>query len=176
MKRIFVDMDDVMADATQKFCDIYKAEYGITIAKHDFIGKSFIDVIPLEHQRFVQEYHFQKGFFRDLQVIPHSQEVIQKLARKYEIFIATAAMEFPYSFNEKYDWLKEHFPYISWHHIIFCGDKSILKGDYLIDDHLKNLRGFEGKAIVFTAPHNLKEAYDTFTRANSWLEIEKMLL
>ncbi len=176
MKRIAIDMDDVIADATQKFCDIYKAEFGVSIAKHDFPGKEFFDAIPPEHQEAVNEYHFRKGFFRDLLVIPDSQEVMEKLSKKYEIFIASAAMEFPNSLNEKYDWMKENFPFIPWYNIVFCGDKSVIKADYLIDDRLKNLKGFEGKGIVFTAPHNLKEAYEPFARADNWLEIEKMLL
>jgi 5'(3')-deoxyribonucleotidase len=176
MKRIAIDMDDVIADATQKFCDIYKADFGITIEKHDLIGKEFMEVVALANQARVHEYPYQKGFFSDLPVIPHAQEVMQKLSKKYEIYIASAATEFPNSFKEKHDWLKEHFPFISWHNIVFCGDKSILKADYLIDDRLKNLKVFDGKAIVFTAPHNLKAAYEPFARANNWLEIEKMLL
>ncbi len=176
MKRIAIDMDDVIADATQKFCDMYKAEFGTTIEKHDLIGKEFVEVIAPEHQARVHEYARQKGFFSDLLVIPHSQEVMLKLSQKYEIYIASAATEYPNSLKEKHDWLKEHFPFISWLNIVFCGDKSILKADYLIDDRLKNLKVFDGKAIVFTAPHNLKEAYEPYTRANSWLEIEKLLL
>jgi 5'(3')-deoxyribonucleotidase len=85
-------------------------------------------------------------------------------------------MEFPYSLNEKYDWMKENFSFISWHNIVFCGDKSIIKADYMIDDRLKNLKNFEGKAIVFTAPHNLRDEYEPFTRANNWKEVEKLLL
>lgn len=176
MKRIAVDMDDVIADATQKFCDMYQAEFGTTIEKQDFFGKEFFAHVPPAHLASVHEYHFRKGFFRDLNVMPHSQEVLEKLSKKYEIFIASAAMEFPNSLNEKYDWLKEHFPFITWHNIVLCGDKSVIKADYLIDDRLKNLKSFDGKGIVFTAPHNLRAEYDPYTRANNWLEIEKMLL
>ncbi len=176
MKRIAIDMDDVIADATQKFCDVYEAEFGIRIAKHDFLGKEFHEVVPKEHQRFVYEYPFRKGFFQDLQVIPHSQEIMLRLSKKYEIFIVSAAMEFPLSLSEKYQWMSEHFPFISWHHIVFCGSKSIIKADYLIDDRIKNLKNFDGKAIVFTAPHNLRDEYESFTRVNSWIEIEKMFL
>jgi 5'(3')-deoxyribonucleotidase len=176
MKRIIIDMDDVIADTTQKFCDMYKTEFGKTLEKHDFLGREFYEAIPLEDRKFVLEYHYQLGFFRDIAVIPHSQEVISRLMTKYEVYIATAAMEFPNSFRDKYDWMKEHFPFISWHNIIFCGDKHVLKGDYMIDDRLKNLKTFDGKSIVFTAPHNLRDDYAPFTRANNWLDIEKMLM
>ena len=42
------------------------------------------------------------------------------------VFIATAAMEVPTSFQAKYRWLAKHFPFIPASHIVYCGDKSIL--------------------------------------------------
>ena len=37
-------------------------------------------------------------------------------------------------------------------HYVFCGDKSILRADYLIDDLPKNLLRFEGQGLLYTAP------------------------
>ncbi len=67
---------------------------------------------------------------------PTPQRVLERLQSRYEIFIASAAMEVPTSFVAKYDWLAEHFPFIPTSHIVFCGDKSILRADYLciLDD------------------------------------------
>jgi len=38
----------------------------------------------------------------------------------------------------------------------------------MIDDHLRNLDSFRGKALMFTAGHNLNA--NTHTRINSWAE------
>ncbi|WP_338021727.1 5' nucleotidase, NT5C type [Bacillus pakistanensis] len=35
---------------------------------------------------------------------------------------------------------------------MFCGDKSIILADYLINDNVKNFKRFNGKGILFTAP------------------------
>ena len=79
-------------------------------------------------------------------------------------------MEFRNSFEDKYDWLQQHFPFIHWKNVIFCGDKSIIDADYMIDDHVFNLKTFKGHGILFTASHNIHES--AYTRVNNWLDVE----
>ena len=57
-------------------------------------------------------------------------------------------MEFPNSLREKYDWLAEHFPFITWEQIIFCGSKKAVTADYMIDDYPKT-GYFPGREIAF---------------------------
>jgi len=102
-------------------------------------------------------------------VMPESQRVLERLSHSYEIFIATAAMEFPRSFGSKFRWLERHFPFLSPTHFVFCGDKSILHADYLIDDMPKNLLRFQGQGLLYTAPHN--HGATGFVRVNDWQEI-----
>ena len=83
-------------------------------------------------------------------------------------------MAFPSSFNSKYRWLRRHYDFISPQNFVFCGDKSILHADYLIDDMPRNLASFQGEGILFTAPHNV----DTtgYRRVNSWQDVDAMFL
>ena len=53
-------------------------------------------------------------------------------------------MEYPNSFTEKYEWIKEHFPAFPDSHIVFCGDKSIISTDFLIDDKPAALGSIHG--------------------------------
>ena len=85
-------------------------------------------------------YLTEPTFFRDLAVMKDSQEVIKELSEYYEIFITTAAMEFPTSFTAKYEWLKEHFSFLNDMNFVFCGDKSIINADYLIDDNVRHFK------------------------------------
>jgi 5'(3')-deoxyribonucleotidase len=103
-----------------------------------------------------------------------SQRVVKALAQQYEVFIATAAMEFPNSFGSKFRWLRRHFPYLPPTHFVFCGDKGILKADYLIDDQPRQLRRFSGEGILFTAPHNLN--VNGYRRVDNWQQVEKLFL
>ncbi|HZY80072.1 MAG TPA: 5'(3')-deoxyribonucleotidase [Cyclobacteriaceae bacterium] len=172
MKRLAIDMDEVIADANYQFGNWYKRDFNSQI---DHInGKHFSDAVPSEHKAHVLRYPHTEGFFKDLPVMPGSQEVMLELSKKYEIFIASAAMEFKTSLVHKLEWMGIHFPYISWKNIVFCGDKSIINADYLIDDHVRNFKGFEGQGILFTAPHNYHESWSP--RVNSWYEVGDLLL
>jgi 5'(3')-deoxyribonucleotidase len=92
----------------------------------------------------------------------------------YEVFIATAAMEVPTSFNQKYRWLAKHFPFIPSSHIVYCGDKGILRADYLIDDNPRQLRRFQGEGILYNSPHNANVT--GYRRVKDWLEVEELFL
>jgi 5'-nucleotidase len=155
--RILIDMDEVMADAISRFLEWYERDFDIRYTKEQLTGTKLSEVVPEEHRAAVKSYPHQKGFFKDLPLIPNSREVIEELYNRYDIYVASAAMEFKYSLPEKFDWLEEHFPFIHWRRRIFCGDKHLLQADVLIDDHDFNLSVFPGRAIMFTAPHNVND-------------------
>ena len=174
MKRIAIDMDEVIADAGSRFFEWYEKDYGIKIRPEKLKGKHFPEIVDEAHMMDVKKYPWKEGFFKDLLVIDGSQEVISELVKKYEIFITTAAMEFPNSLVHKLEWLNKYFPYISWKNIVFCGDKSIIHADYLIDDHVHHFKRFVGQGILFTAPHNINEEWNP--RVNSWKEVGDLFL
>jgi 5'(3')-deoxyribonucleotidase len=101
--------------------------------------------------------------------MPGAQTVLEQLSARFDIFIATQAMSVPNSLGSKYRWLQRHFPFISPRQYIFCGDKSILRADYLIDDLPKNLLRFEGQGLLYSAPHNL--AATGFLRVDNWQQV-----
>jgi 5'(3')-deoxyribonucleotidase len=174
MKRIAIDMDEVIADAYLRIIDWYERDYGRRVSLEELQGISFTDAILPEHRGRIREYLHTDGFFKDMAVIEGSREVIFELSKKYEIFITTAAMEFPTSFVHKYEWMKAHFPFIPWTHIVFCGDKSIIRADYLIDDRSRHFKHFMGQGILFTSPHNVHETWTP--RVNNWQEVAALLL
>jgi 5'-nucleotidase len=172
MQRLIIDMDHVMVNITQQFIDWYEDATGVHVSAESMTGKSETGSFP--DPELVWSFLFKPKFFGTAKVIEGSQKVIKELNKKYEVFIVSSAMEFPQSLPEKFDWLKENFPFIKWQQIVFCGSKKLIKGDIMIDDHLKNLEFFEGKKILFTAPHNaLAEGY---IRAENWNEIAEILL
>jgi 5'(3')-deoxyribonucleotidase len=173
MARIAIDMDGVMADTAQQFINYYEQRYGVKIDRESLNGHPEADGFPHE-KGIIRSFLFEPGFFRTKPVIKDSQEVIKALYDKHEVFIVSAAIEFPGSLTEKLDWLQEHYPFISWQNIVFCGSKTIVQADYMIDDHVKNLQHFKGEALMFTAPHNINET--AYKRVNSWEEVGKLLL
>ncbi|MCY7350424.1 MAG: 5'-3'-deoxyribonucleotidase [Cytophagaceae bacterium] len=173
MQRIAIDMDDVLADATGRFLDYLTTRTGVEVTKQQLWGRDWADVTDI-HRSTIRSWVYEAGFFRDMAVLPDAQDVVQKLQERYEVFIVSAAMEFPLSLKEKLEWMAEHFPFVDWRYIVFCGHKYMIKADYLIDDHEKNLKPFEGTPILFSAPHNAN--LTGYTRVSTWREVEQLLL
>ncbi len=173
-KRIAVDMDEVMADAVAEHLRRYNRDFDEQVTVADLKGKWLWDIVQMDRHATLEAYLRSEDFFAVLGVMPESQRVLYALQQQYEVFIATAAMEIPTSFTPKYRWLGQHFPFIPTSHIVFCGDKSIIRADYLIDDNPRQLRRFQGEGILYTAHHNIDE--HSFRRVNDWLDVEKMFL
>ena len=172
--RIAVDMDEVLADTLTGELEWLYQEYGHQLTPEQIAGRPLADLVPEMPYRRLQEIQLEGNFFADLPVMEGSKVGMRELTEEHEVFIATAAMEYPGSFTAKFQWLARHFPFIPPSHIVFCGDKSILSADYLIDDNARYFRRFRGQGILFTAPHNL---YVTgYPRVNGWVEVRRMFL
>lgn len=171
---IFIDMDDVLADTYGKHIELYNQEYSQNLTLEKVNGGEVWQNVPEEHQESIHRHVHEKGFFRNLKPIHDSIEVVRELSEKHEVYIASAAMQFPNSLLEKSEWLDEHMPFIDWQHRILCGHKYILRGDLLIDDRAYNLEKFEGDTILFTSPHNLHE--NGYDRVFDWKTIGSRLL
>lgn len=167
-------MDEVMADALSEHLRRYNRHYGERITRDDLEGKWLWDVVSSDRHSVIDSQMRSEDFFEVLEVMPEAQRVMQRLQMNYEVYIATAAMEVPTSFAQKFRWLAKHFPFIPASHIVYCGDKGILRADYLIDDNPRQLRRFAGEGILFSSPHNLR--VKGFRRVKDWLEVEKLFL
>jgi 5'(3')-deoxyribonucleotidase len=187
-KTIAIDMDEVIADALSEHLLRYNRDFHpdpttgpLTVAH--LHGRWLWDSVPPERIQDLERYMLSDDFFRVLPVMPDAQRVLARLQTRYDVFIASAAMEVPSSFTAKYQWLLEHFPFISPSHFVFCGDKSILRADFLIDDNPRQLRLFESsntpgqphrEGILYTSPANVN--LTGFRRVNSWLDVEALFL
>lgn len=175
MKRLAIDMDDVLADANGRFREYALERLNLDLSeKMNTPNFSWEYAFP-EHYQQIRSWVYEEGFFRGMTVKPDAQKVMKQLNEHYEIFIVSAAMEFPFSMKEKLEWMQEFFPFIDWRYIVFCGHKYMIKADYLIDDHERNLKAFtEGQPLLFTAAHNMQVS--GYTRLNNWQEAADFLL
>jgi 5'(3')-deoxyribonucleotidase len=171
MQRLALDMDGVLADVYEQFFRFDEKEYGKRRPLQEVNGVE-------ERQAFpgIMQYVFEKDFFRDAPVMEGSTEVVKELNKKFKLFIVSAAMEFPQSLPEKLEWLSEHFPFLHWEQLVFCGSKTIVQADIMIDDHFKNLDHFSGDTYLFTQPHNIFKETGRHRRVNDWKEIADCLL
>lgn len=172
--RIAIDMDEVIADFRAKHLRAYNRAFGGSLTNDDLGGRALEEIVPAGHAEAAQKLVLEPGFFRDLDEIEGSRDVVRELSERYEVFIATAAMEVPTSFAAKFAWLRERFPFIPPSHIVFCGDKGVLDVDYLIDDTARHFAHFRGTPLLFGAPHN--QAERGHRRVESWEDVRRLLL
>lgn len=174
MLRITLDMDDVMANTHKKLIDIVLNDFSTTLTENELHSRALRELLHPKQLKRLHKIMDSPGFFSDIEVMHGALETVHMLSHYYEIFVATACMEFPNSFRDKFDWLHRHFSFIPWTNIVFCGYKSIIHSDFLLDDHVRNLLAFRGKGILFSAPHNLGN--DSFKRVANWSEVAELFL
>jgi 5'(3')-deoxyribonucleotidase len=179
-------MDEVIADALEEHILRYNRDFAHThnspITLKDLRGRRLWQIAPPERHPIIDSYFREPDFFRVLRVMPDAQRVLQRLQSRFDIFIASAAMEVPTSFSAKFDWLAEHFPFIPTSHLVFCGDKSILRADFLIDDNPRQLHSFQNhrdpgtlrEGILYTSPANVH--IDGYRRVDNWQAVEDLFL
>jgi len=166
--RIAIDMDDVMADALAEHIRRYNAAFDAQVTSADLGGRHLEQWVPPAHRKAV-EAMLDASFFADLDVLPDCGEVVRELAACHDVFIVSAAMDVPSSFDAKFRWLQRHFPFIPPAQIVFCGDKGIIDADYLIDDRARHFARFKGRPLLFSAPHNAGEG--RYPRVDSWKDV-----
>jgi 5'-nucleotidase len=124
MKRVYIDMDDTICD---------------------FMG-------PFRSGDFKLKYPQSKvGFFLDLKPLEYAIEAVKLLQEKYDVWILTRpSIKNTHCYTEKAEWIKKYFGEQMLEKLILCPDKSLVKGDYLIDDDIKHgQKQFEGEHIQF---------------------------
>ncbi len=104
------------------------------------------------------------GFFRNLEPIEGAIEGYKYLSQQvtFDVYILTApSVENPLCYTEKRLWIEDHLSINAVKKLIIASNKSLLKGQYLIDDYDKG-RGqeaFEGQLIHFGSPRFLTWTY-----------------
>ena len=128
--RIYIDMDGVLCD---------------------FEGAVARDKIAYPDIEYPQS---REGFYRALKPISGAVEAMTILlqAKGVDAYILTAPSLYnPLSYTEKRLWVEDHLGFEWVKRLIISPDKSLLRGDVLIDDHDKG-RGqdaFKGRLICF---------------------------
>jgi 5'(3')-deoxyribonucleotidase len=130
MKKIlYIDMDNVLVDFPSAF------EYLDEDTFKKYEGK--LDEVP--------------GIFALMKPIEGAVEAFKKLSQKYDTYIlSTSPWNNPTAWSDKLEWVKKYLGDMAYKRLILTHHKNLNKGDYLIDDRIKNGAGeFEGELILF---------------------------
>lgn len=90
----------------------------------------------------------EMDFFRKLEPLPNAISSVKRLAENFDVWFLTRPSYLnPLCYTEKRLWIEDHFGLEWCQKLILSPDKTLLKGDYLIDD--QPWEGFEGKQLLF---------------------------
>ena len=170
---ICLDIDNVMNNLTEKAITLYNARTNKNIQMSDITTYNFYDCLPKEDADGVISLFKDKELWDSLKPLARSQESLKKITKQgHRVFLATATD--PINFEWKCDWLSRYFSFIPTDNIIRIMDKSLLRIDVMIDDHLSNLTSNICERVCLDYPWNQSKtkdyAYD-IKRAYNWNDI-----
>lgn len=125
-KIIYIDMDDTL-------CDFMKRH------KED-LEKDPTQIYPQSNYEF----------WFELEPIENAIESVLKLKEKYDVFILSMPSKYNlHSFTGKAYWVKKHLGIDMLDNLILTRHKTLLSGNYLIDDRTHLYKEFKGELITF---------------------------
>lgn len=162
MKTVFVDVDSTVAGSLEQWLLQYNCDYNDSISLEDVKSWQVSKYTKIGNRFF--EYFGNADCWNATLPIEGAVRAIQELGWNFKVVFATSGV-----FQAKLDWLRARFD----NEIVFASDKSLLQGDCLIDDRIKNVVDFNGFSVLFSQPWNVKSNFPV--RAHNWNEAVKLV-
>ena len=170
---ICFDIDNVMNDLTEKALALYNARANKNIQMSDLTTYNFYDCLSKEDADGIVDLFKDKELWDSLKPLQGAKEGLKHIIKQgHKVFLATATD--PINFEWKCSWVNRYFSFIPTDNIIRIMDKSLLRIDVMVDDHLSNLMSnvCERVCLDYAWNHSSSKdyAYD-IKRAYSWEDI-----
>lgn len=157
---ILVDMDGVLADFEQGFINLWQE----THPAHTVINRekrntfSVKESYPEHLHQHVEAIYSNPGFFHKLPVIEGAKEALEEIeSLGHDVWICTAPLtKYDNCVLKKYHWVAENLGSAYTKRIILTKDKTMVRGDFLIDDRPDIVGNYNPKweHIIYDASYN----------------------
>jgi 5'-nucleotidase len=158
--QILIDQDGPLADFEAGFLERWQTsfpdEYFVSLVDR----KTFKvrDDYPEELREKVESIYLSQGFYLNLGLVLGASEAVRELIRLgHEVWICTSPLSRnPHCVSEKYAWVENNFGPEFVSRLVVTKDKTLIRGQYLIDDNPKIDGRFdpEWEHVLFDAPYN----------------------
>lgn len=192
IKRIGIDLDEVLADFIPSYINYHNLNFGSKIEISHFTSFDLAKVYKTSREEVeirVRKF-YQSEEFHNLKPVRGSISTIEKLSKKFELFIITSRPEIASKSTIK--WLQKHFPkqfrkiHFAFNPYIRTSgmkDKSeiakLLNVDLFIEDNLDFATSVAKSGIrvfLFNRLWNKSQAlHPNITRVSSWRDITEKL-
>lgn len=178
MKRILLDVDGVVADTIPVWLGFYNTDYNDSLTIDDITDWGLHKFVKPECGKKIYDYLYLDNLYDNVKQIQGAREGFELLsANDYDVvFVSSGFQPSKYRWMQRNGFLKAE----KWEFdpkLVIAHDKSLIKGEVMIDDGVHNLKAFDGTRVLFDQPWN-REAYRTpyfYVRALSWEHIVEML-
>jgi len=174
---ILIDMDDVLADFDGEFYRRWLKIHPDKPLTHPGERKSFYvkDDSPENYYPLITEINTAPGFVRNLPLIEGGKEAINEMKDSgHTLFICTSPLlKFQNCVKEKYEWVDEHLGPEWVKRLILTRDKTLVRGDYIIDDkpEISGNVNPVWEHILYDKPYNRNITWKKRLTWDNWREV-----
>lgn len=172
---ILVDIDGVVADTQQRWLNLYNAEYVDSLCVEDIREWQVHRFTKPECGARIYDYLRMPDLYDE--VLPVDGAVLG-LSRIRQMGHTVRYVSAGF-YNGKVKWLHDNAFLVDYPHgtdaweatrdVVLTADKSMIRGDILVDDRYDNVAEFPGHGILFNRPWNAAEPWAS--RADNWEEV-----
>jgi 5'(3')-deoxyribonucleotidase len=153
-KVIAFDMDDVLVELLDTWLNVLNRHHGLHVKREDIVEWDMKKAFPTltDFQLYgVLSYPY---LWKEVQVKDNGPATIEKLLSEgYEVIVVTASS--PSTISTKLrECLFKYYPMLTYHDVIVCHKKQLVKCDYIVDDAPHNLEGHDAIKFLMDAPYN----------------------
>ena len=154
--KVLCDMDGVVSNIMPLWLKLYNTDYNDYLKEEDVTEWGIEKFVKPECGIKVMHYLAYEGFFEKAAPYPESKEGIHTLLNMgCDIWFVTKLTNYaPNIIREKTAWVEKHHPTIGEKKVVFCQNKSTVKGDMMIDVYVENFKGFAGIRILYDRSWN----------------------
>lgn len=177
MATILVDVDDTVADLLPAWIELYNQEYGDKLSVHSITDWDLTLFVKPECGKLIYDYLGRTDLYASVLPIQGAKTALAMLAEDGHRVLYVTAAHHP----GKLTWLIDN-GFIpadwrqAWRYIV-CRDKSLIRGDIIIDDRLDTVQNFPGYGVLFNRHHNRGKAIhgNDKIRAETWNQVYEIV-
>ena len=165
-----MDVDDVLIDLVGTWMKYYNRDFNDNVTKFDIKEWNIAKAVKPEAKEAIYDYIHDGKIFTQSPLIKGATEGVRLIKEAgYRVVYVTAGD----SKNAKEERLKKEGFLTDDRDFVAAKDKTLIRGDYMLDDSMDNIKSFKGKGWLMTRPWN--KAYNYPFRVKNWEEaIEKI--
>ncbi len=171
---ILIDMDDTLESLVPAWVQWLNASHGLNVDPESITEWDMGIAFPTLSKEELFVPLSTRDFWKTVMPKPGAVEYVKKLIDDgHRVYVCTASHY--KGLRDKMELaLFSHFPYFKWEDVIVAHNKSLIRGDFIIDDAPHNIMYWSSSVslpFLMDAPHNRDAHENRMIRVYTWEEI-----